>query len=267
MWYEKIINWIPLHFKGPLYDVYFRVIGEKIFDDLQKANDEHLQETFLGDANATALGTPNTYNAPGAKKETYQDQTWLDIHAQERGLGRLSYASLAEADRDFQNRIRRIKYNRTIENLKTELAPVIGNIHVDVKPDFDANFLSATGASDRRSETVFNGTHNSKKVTINSVEYGNYGPLDFYKRKNCFSILLNVSIREPHSFFDNDEFFDNSAFYDTRSRTFLEGQIPVLQALIKQKAPAGSGWRILAAGFDGSVDSTTTLATQQQGIN
>ena len=163
MWYEKIITWIPLHFKGPLYDVYFRTMGEKIFDDLQNVADEHLQETYLGDANATTVGNPNIYNLAGPKKETYQDQTWLDIHAQERGLGRLSYAVLAESDEDFQNRIRRIKYNRTIEHIKTELSPVIGNIQVDIRQDFTANFLTATGASDRRSETVFNATHNSKK--------------------------------------------------------------------------------------------------------
>ena len=259
MWYDKIIKWIPEHFTGVNYNVYFRSTAS-LLDELQKVLQEHLQETFIAQAN-------KPYQPPINRRGSYQDLTFLDIHAQERGLERLSYTAKAEADANFQNRIRNIKFNRTNQNIINNLLPVTGNVSVKVEPDFDANFLDASGASDKRAETVYSGTIGQKTVTIGGASYGNYGPLDYLKRKNCFSVLLDVTIREPHSFFNDDEFYNALAFYDERSRTFLAGQFPVLQALIKQKAPAGSGWRILAKGFDGTVDSAQTLAKQQEGIN
>ena len=122
-WFDKIKTWLPDHFTGSRYNTYFQALAE-LLDDLQSNLNDTIRETYIGQAN-------QPYPVSGrAKQNSYKDMTFLDIHGQERDLTRFSYDIKAEDDVDFQNRIRRIKYNRTLQNIKEEILRVV-NVGVE----------------------------------------------------------------------------------------------------------------------------------------
>ena len=259
-WYDKIITWIPNHFTGQQYDAYFQAMGG-LLDDMQVNVDQLLKETYISTAN-----TP--YKPPIPVRDSYQDLSFLDIHAQERGLTRLSFAK-AEADQALQERIRRLKFTRTKENIKENIKDFVGAVDLEIVYDYDASFLS--GTADKRSDFIGNISQSNKatakQVTIGNTVYALYGPLDWHKRVNCFSVLLDLEKREPHSYFDNDAFYDNRAFYSERERTIDDSSVATLINLIKQKAPAGAGFRLLVKGDNFTGEVPKTITAQEELLN
>ena len=109
------------------------------------------------------------------------------------------------------------------------------------------------------------GAATANKVTVNGEEFGNYGPLDLFRRHNCFSILIETPVRPPFSFFNQKAFYNERFFMDTRRRVVDVALINVLQTLIQQKIPAGAGYRLLVKGFDGI--NALSIAQQESELN
>ena len=221
MSYEnKLKSWIPLHFREGSYEPYVRMAGE-VLDDLQKKIDDTFDETFISQSNSE----------------------FLPIHASERGISRVSYGTppAPETLDHFRNRTRRIKYNRTSENIITNLESISPITSARVVWDYPDGVVQTTG--DKRSDTL--------AALYPPANWGNFGPLDFKKRMNCFSVVIEFPVPPPLSHLDDREFFDDQAFFDTRDRTFDENTALAVKDLIARKAPAGSGFRLLVKGFNG----------------
>lgn len=220
-WQEKITSWLPKHFKGRENDPYITVLG-RLFETLNQDLNDYIDQTFITRAN----------------------NEFLDVHGEERGFRRINYgteqAPNFESNLDFSNRIRRIKYNRTHENIIENVRSVLGVTDVRVVDDYDASFLDNT---DQRATIV----------NINQSEYGNIGPLDFKKRWNCFSVIIDTPDRPPFNFFDSDSYYDSNAWYDQQERNFNQLLANIIFDLIKLKAPAGKGFRLLVKDFSSST--------------
>jgi len=218
---EKMRSWMPSHFREGDYDLFLDV-ATLAFEDLKKNIDDTFKETRISEANTE----------------------FLDVHGRERGIERVVYGSgdsaIKEPNRDYSNRVRRIKYNRTKQNIILNVQSVLGLTSVEVMNDSEASSFFE-GVSDKRSQTV----------NLGGVTYGNYGPLDLKLRHNCFSVLLETPIPDPLAFYDDNYFFDDGAFMDERARTVDEIIVQIVKTLVKQKAPAGSGFRLLVKGFTG----------------
>ena len=238
MFLEKLRSWIPSHFRNDGFSIYIEALASLLEDSRTQSN-RLAQQTYISEANSD----------------------FLNFHGQERNLDRINYGTVnspvLEEDQDYQNRIRRIKYNRTKQNIINNVFSVTGVIDLDIVNDFEEETNFFSGLRDKRASTV----------TIDSSSYGNYGPLDLNLRQNCFSVIINTEDRVPLSFYDSQYFFDDGrSFYDTRSdRFFDENTIEIIKTLIKAKAPAGSGFRILVMGFTGlSLGNETS---QEEDLN
>lgn len=237
MFLEKLRSWIPNHFRNEGFSIYIEALASILEDSRTQANNL-AQQTYISESNSD----------------------FLNFHGQERNLRRVNYGTvdspLLEVDQAFQNRVRRIKYTRTKQNIIDNVFSVTGVIDLDIVNDFEEETNFFSGLMDKRASTV----------TINETEYGNYGPLDLNLRQNCFSVIINTEDRIPLSFFDSEYFFDNGeAFYDTRDRVFDENTIEIIKTLTKAKAPAGSGFRILVKGFTGL--SLGDESSQEEDLN
>ena len=265
MWYKILRKWLPDHFTGQNYNVHFQAIGG-LLDDLELNLNEHIKETFISQAN-----TPYP-TSPRPRQETYKDLTFLDIHGQERGIERLNYDDQqVERDAVLQGRIRNIKYNRSKIFIINNIRSVLKDISIKIEDDYDSSFLSNTGAVDNTEDYLYGitqATKGSKTVIIDNVSYGLYGPLDWLKRLNCFSILINTKKRVPHSFYDN-AFYDNNAFFGSEIVTISSNLKDVLINLIRQKAPAGAGFRLLIGGDSAtySGEDPPTIENQEKRLN
>ena len=218
---EKMLSWMPAHFRTQDYELYVSAAAA-VFEDLKVNINDMFEETYISEAGSR----------------------YLDVHGRERGLSRVTYGTppntVQESNTDFARRISRIKYTRTKENIIANVVSVLGFTEVEVRNDEDqANFFS--GASDKRAVNVDLGTES----------FGLYGPLDLKLRRKCFSVLLRTPIPNPLSYYDDSFFFDDGAFMDTRENIINNAIIEVLKTLIKQKAPAGAGFRILVKDFTG----------------
>ena len=231
---EKMNSWIPPHFKENQYEPYVEAMAE-LLDMLDGLLNEAVNQTFISES----------------------EPEFLTIHGRERRMQRVVYGPAenqeTETEEAFQNRVRRIKYNRTAENISDNILSVVSVIGSRVVNDYDASFLE--GDADKRSATV----------NIDGEEYGNYGPLDLKRRWNCFSVLIDTPIRPPLAFYNKEAFYDNRAFYDQRERVFNEGVANVVKTLIKQKSAAGKGFRLLIKGFKGL--DVGTEAQQEADLN
>lgn len=249
-WSEKLVSWAPSHFKTPFYTPYFDMAGA-LLEAAQKDFEDMVKETYIQLANTDDQG-----HYPVRK--SLPIDSYLDEHAKERFFKRVVYEGAPELDDVYQNRVRRIKYTRTKQNVIRNIASVTGILDARIVDDYEIDVLSS-GDSDKTSDVV--GTASGTKVILSDgLEYGNYGPLDLKKRQNCFSILIERPIRAPHAFFDSDAFFNSLDFMDTKRRLLDEGLVKVLQTLIQQKIPAGAGYRLLIKDFDG----VTGLTTEEQ---
>ena len=215
---QKLISWLPKHFTNEQYDIYLEIV-DIAFNDLRKNMEEMFRETYISQA----------------------ETDFLEIHGRERGMRRVVYAgNVNETDENFANRIRRIKYNRTKANIINNVQSVIGLTDVQVRNDIEnGSFLE--GVQDKR----------ALKVNISGDEYGNYGPLDLKLRHNCFSVLVETPVPPPLAHYDDNSFYDDAAFMDERARIFDASTAQVIKTLIKQKSPAGAGFRLLIKGFTG----------------
>ena len=157
-----------------------------------------------------------------------------------------------ESDIDFANRVRGIKYNRTHENILENVRSVLGLTEVRIMDDYDASFLDNT---DQR----------ATDVQIGTGVFGNQGPLDLKKRWGCFSVIIDTPDRPPLSFFDSNYYYDSNAWYDQIERQFSSLVAKIIFDLIKLKAPAGSGFRLLVKDFTGV--NVGDLATQEESLN
>ena len=226
-WEDKIRSWIPKHFKGRDNDANIQAIA-KCFETLDTDLKDYIEQTFI----------------------TLANSEYLDVHGQERGFSRINYGTTQspnlEEDADYANRIRRIKYNRTAENIINNVQSVLGVIDVRVIDDYLATFLDGT---DQR----------ATNVVISGGTFGNQGPLDLKKRWNCFSVVIDTPERPPLSFFDDKYYYgqtsspptDRTAWLDEGVRQFSSATARIIYELIKLKAPAGSGFRLLVKDFAG----------------
>lgn len=232
-WLQKITSWLPKHFKGRENNPYLEVMG-KLFETLNQDLDDHIEQTFITRANPE----------------------FLNVHGEERGFRRINYGTEAnpnfESDVDFANRIRRIKYNRTHENILDNVRSVLGVTSVRIVDDYESSFLDQT---DQR----------ATDVQIGAGTFGNQGPLDLKKRLNCFSLIIDTPDRPPLSFFDSRYYYDSNAWYDQIERQFSSLVAKIIFDLIKLKAPAGAGFRLLVKDFTGV--NVGDLATQEKSLN
>ena len=232
-WQEKIASWLPKHFKRQEYDPYIAVLG-RLFETLNQDLSDHIDQTFVTRANPE----------------------FLAVHGKERGFSRINYGTEQnpnlESDTDFSNRIRRIKYNRTHENILDNVRSVLGIVSIRIVDDYDASFLDNT---DQR----------ATDVQIGTGIFGNQGPLDLKKRWNCFSVIIDTPDRPPLSFFDSNYYYDSNAWYDQIERQFNSLVAKIIFDLIKLKAPAGSGFRLLVKDFTGV--NVGDLAAQEKSLN
>ena len=218
---DKMMLWTPDQFKSAPYRPYIESLGNNL-DALLKESEDLSRQTYITESAGDVL----------------------DRHGLERGLVKVNYTlaegQSLETDAAFRNRVRRIKYNRTKENIIDNVFSIIGITDVRVIDDYSfGDFLE--GTKDKR----------TSQVTLDSSTYGNYGPLDLNVRNNCFSVFVDTPKRPPLSFFDANYFFDAKAFYDTKTRIFDESTARIIKTLIKAKAPAGSGFRIFIRNFTG----------------
>ena len=215
---KKMFSWMPKHFREGDYELYIDVMA-LAFQDLKARVDEIFQETRISEATTE----------------------FLNIHGRERGMKRVVYAgNMEESDEHFANRVRRIKYNRTKENIIDNVRSVINLTKIEVRNDLeDGSFLE--GVQDKRALTV----------NLGGISYGNYGPLDLKLRHNCFSVFIETPVPPPLAFYDDSHFFDDGSFMDQRERILDDSIIDVIKTLVKQKAPAGSGFRVLVREFSG----------------
>ena len=224
-------KWIPPHFKESQYIPLIDSMGT-ILDDLRVKLDEFFDETFISLAEDT-----------------------LPLHAEERGISRIKYqiggVDTEETDQDFRNRIQRIKYTCSIENIKDNARSVSLIQDIEIIPDFDA---------------FPRGDEIAELVDFSAKgRFGNYGPLDLKKRHKCFSVLIEAPIRRPLSFLDKDTFLDKNAFLDREDRLLDALTISAMQTLIRGKSPAGSGHRLLIKGFSG--EPVGDEASQENALN
>ena len=233
---NKLLGWMPRHFKGPDYEPYLLVVGE-VLDDLEDSIKKTFDETFISMAN----------------------EEFLKIHANERGYRRVSYGPTGSVAQEtlvaWANRIRRLKYNRTAANILLNLESVAPIFNAQVKWDYPDGILTETG--DKRSDTL--------DADYPPANWGNFGPLDLKKRFNCFSLVIEFPVPPPLAHFDDQEFFDDRSFMDTRDRTFDQNTAYAVKQLVSQKVPAGCGWRMLVKGFNGATIGSE--AEQEKELN
>ena len=234
-WEEKIRSWMPRHFAGRENNANIQAIA-MVFSTLEKDLNDFIDQTFITRANSE----------------------FLDVHGSERGFSRINYGTQLtpspELDIDYANRIRRIKYNRTKQNIISNVESVLGVAKVRVIDDYEADFLDDT---DQRSTDV---------VISGQGPYGNQGPLDLKKRFNCFSVVIDTPERPPLSFFDKEYFYDKDFYSIPPERVFSKNLARIIYNLIKLKAPACSGFRILVKDFVTDPDIGNE-AKQEENLN
>lgn len=217
---EKMLSWIPPHFKGPLYDPYTDALGKSL-DDLEVQIRNLAEQTFIELA----------------------ETEFLNIHGNERGFPRLNFGTetspILEKDENYQSRIRRLKYTRTDQNILDNVRSVAGIISAHITDDEETVFFDST---DRRASQI---------VTPSGETYGSYGPLDLSRRRNCFTVWLTATERLPFAFYDEGYHFDQKAFMYSRELPFDELVATTLKRLIQQKMAAGKGFRLLIKDFTG----------------
>lgn len=226
---DKIKSWLPEHFKTAEYEPYINAVSD-VFELFKNNLDQLYDETFLTMANTE----------------------YLNVLGEERGIIRTVIANKPESDVFYSNRIRRIKYNRTKQNIILNAISVASVTDIIVINDLDSDFMD--GLEDKR----------SSNVVIESTRFGNYGPLDLTRRKGCFSVLIRTPVPELLNYYDSEAFFDDEVFTD-EIIIFQEAFVDELKFLIKQKIPAGAGFRLLINGFDGIVVGDE--ASQEEELN
>lgn len=230
-YYNKIKSWLPEHFTGKDYEVFLR--GTSL--SLTLGRDllfEFLKQVTVGEC----------------------DEEYLALHADERKVPRVFYGAIPEDVQFWRNRVQRIKFNRTEENIKENIRSVVNIKSIQVLPDHEgADFL--TGTSDKR----------TSQVTINQTDYGWYGPIGWDKYHNGISILIETPLPTPDSFYDDEYFYDDKAFMGTRERQVDEDIVKVIKTLVGQKVAAGTPWRLLVRGFTGLTPGT--LQEQEDELN
>ena len=219
---EKINSWLPSHFKGRDYDSIINGMA-KVFETAKTDLEDFITQTFISQANTE----------------------YLNVHAKERGFSRVNYGTAQspnfESNEDYQNRVRRIKYNRTKQNIIDNVRSVLGVVDVRVIDDYEADFLDDT---DQR----------ATQVVITGGTFGNQGPLDLKKRFNCFSVMIDTPDEPPLSFYDKGYYYDKDFFsIPAGTRKFSPLIARIVNTLIALKAPAGSGYRLLVKDFAGST--------------
>lgn len=217
---EKIKSWMPRHFTGDDYIPYISMAGQ-ILNELEQQIDSLFDETYISMSN----------------------QEFLTLHSQERRFNRISYGTplTPETLQNWANRVRRVKYNRTENNILLNLESIAPIFNAQVVWDYPDGIIETAG--DHRADTL--------DSVYPSANWGNFGPLDLKKRHNSFSIVIEFPIPPPLAHYDDSKFYDDQAFMDTRERTFDDNTALAVKALIGRKVPAGSGWRLLVKGFNG----------------
>ena len=216
----KIQSWLPRHFTGENYDPYITALGT-FFDSLIVFAKQLQKQTFISQSNTE----------------------YLELHAKERSITRVQTGNFRENDGFLKDRVRRIKYNQTEQNIINNIRS-LAFINSVIKPDFPDGVFS--GAKDKTGE--------SWDSEYPSAEWGNFGPLDMNKRHKCFLIAVETTLRPPFGFYDDDRFYDDAdgdAFFDQRERIFDENLAIIIKRLIKQKISAGAGFRLVIKGFRG----------------
>ena len=232
---EKMLSWMPKHFRDGDYELYISATAA-CFEDLKTKIDDFFKETRILSSNSK----------------------YLDIHGRERGLARVSYGTgqtaIRESDINFANRVQRIKYNLTKQNIIDNVISVLGITNVIVKNDSEMESFFE-GVQDKRASTV----------DLGGESYGNYGPLDLNLRNKCFSVMIEVVEQPPESFYDDGKFYNDGTFMGSKAITLDDAIVEVIKTLIKQKSPAGAGFRILVKDFTGL--NIGTEAEQEKELN
>ena len=230
-YYNKIKSWLPDHFTTNDYETFLRETALTL-DEARDLKDEFIRQTKISEC----------------------DEEYLKIYAKERKVPRVFYGAVPEQIDFWRNRIQRIKFNRTKENIKANIRSVINITEIDIIDDNGgASFLS--GASDKR----------ASQISVDQTSYGWYGPIGWEKYKNGISILLETPIPEPDAFYDDTEFFDDKSFMGTREKQVNSDIILAIKTLVGQKVAAGTPWRLLVKGFTGLTPGT--IAEQEAELN
>ena len=231
-WEQKIRSWLPKHYNGVDNDAIIKGMAI-VFTTLEGDLNDYITQTFITEANTE----------------------YLNVHGKERGFARITN----ESDTDYANRIRRIKYNRSHQNIIENVQSVLGITNVRVIDDYETDLLDNMDSTDT-------------DVVISGGTFGNQGPIDLKKRFNCFSVVLDAPKRPPFAFYDDvhdaqgvKPSYDLNEWYDVKEKEFNSATAKVIFNLIKLKAPAGSGFRLLVKDFDGITIGTT--AQQEQRLN
>lgn len=213
---RKLRDFVPSHYYDELKPL-LEAVGTGA-DTLNESRTEFWQETFL-------LHAPTEI---------------LDEIGRAWNIPRFE----GESDTSYRLRIRSLKYNVTKENIRQAVLGIEGVEEVEIRDDFTGHF--------------------DAEADLSFPEFGNRGPLGLQNVKGCFSVLVTPEAAMPVD--PNDptgpQHTAHSFLGDFLGMTFISGTITPsstggsvvslnendLLALIQQKAPAGSGYRLLIKG-------------------
>ena len=170
-------------------------------------------------------------------------------------MNTITGATTSESVDDFKTRIRSIKYTCTPNNIVSNITRLGLSSNIRVIPDF-----TAFPTGDQRDTELDLSAHGI------AGNFGNFGVLDLKLRYKCFSVVLIAPVIDPISFADADSYLDTNTWLGTEARVLDTLTINSIQALIKEKSPLGSAWRLLIKDFTPPT-AVGNLASQQASLN